>query len=152
MKYVTLVSLLLVLVIVPVSTGQETIPDANDRWFNFSSSPLIFERARTKTTEKNVLIDLRNRSSKFVTDYDFGCVTQNGNSVTVVKRFWGSSITDGGMPPQSSWPAFGSKDRDKDESYIKSMCQSSKIAVVWVVFDGGTYWAAPGAVLVKRSY
>jgi len=121
-------------------------------WFNFASAPLIFDRPHNKSDETYFQVGLRNRSSKYVTDYDFGCVEQGGKEINISKRFWGGSITDGGYRPKSFFPPFGNKDTDKDEAYAKGLCKHSKIAVVWVVFDGGGYWAAPGIVRVKRSF
>jgi len=122
-----------------------------DWWYNFASAPVRFDRTRKSDKGSDYNIGLRNRSSKYVTDYDFGCVELNGDQITITKRFWGSSITDGGYAPRFLWPPFGPKDTDKDEAYANGMCKDSKIAVVWVVFDGGGYWAAPGVVNVKRS-
>jgi hypothetical protein len=123
-----------------------------DWWFNFTSAPLIFDRPHYKSDERDLRVGLRNRSSKYVTDYDFGCIEQDGREIKISKRFWGGSITDGGYQPKSFFPPFGTKDTDKDVAYAKGLCKDSKIAVVWVVFDGGGYWAAPGVVRVKRSF
>jgi hypothetical protein len=125
--------------------AQKPTKETKDTWwFNFAYVPLIFDRPKYKSDESYFHVGLRNRSSKYITDYDFGCVEQNGNEIKISKRFWGGSITDGGYRPKSFWPPFGSKDTDKDEAYAKGLCKDSKIAVVWVVFDGGGYWAAGG--------
>jgi hypothetical protein len=153
MKKVTLIVSLVLMAWAHPCIGQEATSHSTETWwFNFSSSPLIFDTPRYRTDENYFHVGLRNRSSKYITDYDFGCVVQNGTNVTVTKRFWGGSITDGGYRPKSFWPPFGPKDTDKDEGHAKSMCKSSKIAVVWVVFDGGGYWSAPGIVRLKRSF
>jgi hypothetical protein len=121
-------------------------------WFNFAQAPLIFDRSKYNSDESYFPVGLRNRSSKYIVNYDFGCVKHEGKEIKISKRFWGGSLTDGGYRPKSFWPPFDSKDTNKDEAYARSLCKDSKIAVVWVVFDGDGYWAAPGVVRVKRSF
>jgi hypothetical protein len=153
---ISLLSVSVLLMVFPSSTlclVQDSTTRTNEVWwFNFASAPLIFDRPHYKSDETYFQVGLRNRSSKYITEYDFGCVEQSGKDIKISKRFWGGSITDSGYRPKSFFPPFGNKDTDKDEGYPKGLCKHSKIAVVWVVFDGGGQWAAPGVVRVKRSF
>lgn len=155
-----LYTLMILLAVVP-SFGMTQRPnrdDPNAWWVNVPSAPIIFDYQPIKNSllegmyKRKYWFGLRNRSSKAVIDYSIGCVIPAGKGYKVVKRFYGSTISDGGYGRNFFWAAFDASDPDKDERYGKGLCKDSKVAVVKVGFMDNSYWSVPGAILVKPSF
>ncbi len=155
-----ILSFIIFLLAFPCLAQRDEKPDKNDPngwWVNIPSAPVIFDFKPIK----NVLLEsmykrkywfkLRNHSAKSISIYWLGCVIQEGNNFKVTKRFYGSSISDGGYGHNFTWSAFDASDPAKDEAIGKATCKDSKVTVVKVSFIDGTSWAVPYAKSFVQS-
>lgn len=113
-----------------IASGQRPITNPPDWWYNFPSSPLVFQPSNPDAS----YMDLKNLSQDMIVAFRPGCITKTDNGMALSLKLKSRDLT---LKPSQVWfqSAFSYRD-DLDQ------CPASarRLAIVEVHFADGGVW------------